>query len=414
MKVRLWKRWPGAVAALGVVAVLSGCAAGRDSSDPVASRSIQSLEMDGATYKVPASLTGLRGSLLAIHAASSGEQIKDADRTTILYQSLNSLGENVAVSGALFTPKGPAPEGGWPIVSWAHGTVGVADRCAPSQREDMAYPSYARYVDGLIHAGYAVAATDYVGLGTPGQHTYMNAVDQGNAVADIVTAARQFEPRLSQGKWFAAGHSQGGAAALEATRAGNSGSLPEGLAATIAIAPGNDLGSALTNMASGSDAYPARSAYVAFLLSGLAATDASFDPSSILSSRGKEFVATAQDLCLFDDSAGGKIPSPQSLLSGSPDSGTWKDASRRIAEYGDPDKTATHGPVLVVTGDADLDVPTKGTLAMVANLKRLGAQVDELVVPGEDHEQPVLSTLCPQLRFLSQNGGVDSSTVCAR
>ncbi|OHT78301.1 hypothetical protein BKG69_17000 [Mycobacteroides chelonae] len=277
----------------------------------------------------------------------------------------------------------------------------------------MAYPSYARYVDGLIHAGYAVAATDYVGLGTPGQHTYMNAVDQGNAVADIVTAARQFEPRLSQGKWFAVGHSQGGAAVLEATRAGDSHGLPEGLAATIAIAPGNNLGSALRNMASGSDAYPVRSAYLAFLLSGLTATDASFDPGSILSSRGKEFLATAQDLCLFDDSVNAKIPLPQSLLSGDPDSAAWKDASRRIAEYGDPDRVATYGPVLVVTGDEDLDVPTKGTLAMVANLKRLGGQVDELVVPGEDHDRPVLSTLCPQLRFLSQNGGVDSSTVCA-
>ena len=370
------------------------------------------MEMDGATYRVPTSLTGMRGGLLGAQAASSGEHIKDADRTTILYQSLNSKDEDVAVSGALFTPKRPAPEGGWPIVSWAHGTVGVADRCAPSQREDMAYPSYARYVDDLIHAGYAVAATDYIGLGTPGQHTYMNAVDQGNAVADIVTAARQFEPRLSQGKWFAAGHSQGGAAALEVTRAGDSG-LPEGLAASIAIAPANNLELALTNMASGSDAHPARSAYLAFLLLGLSSTDASFDPSGILSSRGKEFLVTAQDLCLFDVSSDAKIPSPQSLLSGDPDSDTWKDASRKIAEYGDPDKEATHGPVLVVTGDADLDVPAKGTMATVANLKRLGAQVDELVVPGEDHDQPVLSTLCRQLRFLSQNGGVDSPTVCA-
>jgi hypothetical protein len=35
-------------------------------------------------------------------------------------------------SGAIFLPTGDAPAGGWPIVAWAHGTVGIADRCAPS------------------------------------------------------------------------------------------------------------------------------------------------------------------------------------------------------------------------------------------------------------------------------------------
>lgn len=29
-------------------------------------------------------------------------------------------------------PKGNPSAGGWPVVSWSHGTVGVADRGAPS------------------------------------------------------------------------------------------------------------------------------------------------------------------------------------------------------------------------------------------------------------------------------------------
>jgi hypothetical protein len=38
----------------------------------------------------------------------------------------------IAVSGALYLPKGAPPEGGWPLMASAHGTVGIADVCAPS------------------------------------------------------------------------------------------------------------------------------------------------------------------------------------------------------------------------------------------------------------------------------------------
>src|SRR4051812_15198408 len=38
----------------------------------------------------------------------------------------------ITVSGALFIPKGTPPQEGWPLLAWAHGTVGIADICAPS------------------------------------------------------------------------------------------------------------------------------------------------------------------------------------------------------------------------------------------------------------------------------------------
>jgi len=55
----------------------------------------------------------------------------------ILYSSVNGLGdkkEPIAVSGSVFLPKGTAPAGGWPLIAWAHGTVGIADICAPSNK----------------------------------------------------------------------------------------------------------------------------------------------------------------------------------------------------------------------------------------------------------------------------------------
>ena len=46
----------------------------------------------------------------------------------ILYSSTDGLAGHspIAVSGALYLPKGAPPEGGWPLMAWAHGTVGTA------------------------------------------------------------------------------------------------------------------------------------------------------------------------------------------------------------------------------------------------------------------------------------------------
>ncbi len=67
--------------------------------------------------------------------------------------------------------------------------------------------------------GWVVVATDYPGLGTPGQHPYVDGVSEGRAVLDAVRAASQIEdgPELSSqvAIW---GMSQGGHAALFAAQ----------------------------------------------------------------------------------------------------------------------------------------------------------------------------------------------------
>ena len=84
----------------------------------------------------------------------------------VLYRSTGLDGKPIAVSGTVQLPKGRAPARGWPVVSWAHGTTGIADRCAPSR-----VPAYSSYVypefNAWLRAGYALASTDYEGLGTP-------------------------------------------------------------------------------------------------------------------------------------------------------------------------------------------------------------------------------------------------------
>ncbi|MEV8373203.1 lipase family protein [Kribbella sp. NPDC056861] len=127
------------------------------------------------------------------------------------YTSTGFDGRLTVVSGALFVPPGKAPKGGWPVLSWAHGTVGIADNCANSisgrSQRDI------DYLTSWLAAGYAIAASDYEGFGTPGTHPYLNGKSEAYGVIDIVRAARQADRSLSR-KWIVSGQSQGAQAAL--------------------------------------------------------------------------------------------------------------------------------------------------------------------------------------------------------
>jgi pimeloyl-ACP methyl ester carboxylesterase len=130
----------------------------------------------------------------------------------VLYRSTGMHGEPIAVSGVIVVPPGPAPDGGRPIVAWAHPTTGVVPHCAPSLAifvfQQMAG------LRQLVEQGAVVAATDYPGLGTPGPHPYLVGDSEARAVIDSVRAARSL-PGVGGGNSFAVwGHSQGGQASL--------------------------------------------------------------------------------------------------------------------------------------------------------------------------------------------------------
>jgi len=224
-----------------VALVLAGCTPATPAAAPRRGvPSVPAVAISGYTYHVPDPLPpGPPGRLLAASDLGPDPEIAGAERWELLYHSTDVDGQDIAVSGALFVPPGPPPPGGWPVVSWGHGTTGMADRCAPSETANQYYDEYAQEVASFVRAGYAVAATDYPGLGTPGLHSYLIGVDEGNSMVDVVTASHTVDPGLSP-DWFAVGHSQGGQAVLFATRAaGRAPSLH--LLASVAVAPASGL-----------------------------------------------------------------------------------------------------------------------------------------------------------------------------
>lgn len=62
------------------------------------------------------------------------------------YSTTNQHGTVSPSTGAVFLPKGKPPVGGWPVLAWAHGTVGLADQCTPSMN-----PRSPRDADYLNH-----------------------------------------------------------------------------------------------------------------------------------------------------------------------------------------------------------------------------------------------------------------------
>ncbi|UVS78940.1 putative inactive lipase [Actinokineospora sp. UTMC 2448] len=137
----------------------------------------------------------------------------------VLYRSTNATGRQVAVSGTVFVPNRPVG-GVRPIVSLAPGTQGLGDNCAPSRAFRSGVEYEQMMVSELLAKGWAVAVTDYEGLGTPGDHTYVVGRSEGPAVLDAVRAATRI-PALglaAGGEVGIAGYSQGGGAAAWAAQ----------------------------------------------------------------------------------------------------------------------------------------------------------------------------------------------------
>ena len=160
-----------------------------------------------AFYQPPADLNGDNGDVLW------AEEINSADNGRIwkmLYQSQDLHGNRIGISGWLAVPNSPKPASGFPIVSFAHGTTGIADMCAPTQRSTP--QDTIALMEEFLARGFVVAATDYQGLGTPGVHHYLIGPSEGRSVLDAARAARKVAGTSSELILF--GHSQGGHAVI--------------------------------------------------------------------------------------------------------------------------------------------------------------------------------------------------------
>lgn len=137
----------------------------------------------------------------------------------VLYRSTAAEGGPDTVSGTVLVPEAAwEGDGPRPVIGYGVSTHGLGDHCAPSYALATGTELEVPLIGQALGRGWAVAVTDYEGLGTPGDHTYMVARSEGHAVLDAVRAALRLPDTglaadAPVGLW---GYSQGGGAVTAA------------------------------------------------------------------------------------------------------------------------------------------------------------------------------------------------------
>lgn len=255
-----------------------------------------------AFYETPAVLPTADGTVIRsekvdflLDPLDATSLVRNANR--VLYKTTNRSGRAIAVSGTVLVPKSRwVGVGSRPVIGYAPGTQGLADRCAPSRlfSEGIEYEGIG--IEGLLLRGYAVAMPDYEGLGTVGVHTYLDRLSQGRATLDAVRAAQRLPGTgLSANSPVGImGYSQGGAAAASAAELASSYAPELKVRGAVVGAVPADLKAVAKNLDGG-----LYSAFAYFALRGLAASY-DIDLSPYLNDRGRAVSDQVEQECVFD------------------------------------------------------------------------------------------------------------------
>lgn len=333
------------------------------------------------------------GQLLTARPLTTAAKLPSADTRLITYVSDDSQGQSIVVSGTVSVPRSAPPDGGWPVISWAHGTTGYADTCAPSaDTADGLVHDYVGLVntmlDRWVARGFAVVQTDYQGLGTPGGHPYVDGISEANTVTDIVRAARALDSGIGT-RWVAMGHSQGGQAALFTAENGERRDPGLDLAGAVAIAPGGvGLDQAVELVRAGRPEVEATQRFLPLLVLGAAVVDPSINPDRIFSSQARPLLTTARTECLAQLNAVPPVPSGQVFAADAD-----VNALRTYLERQDPINLTPQVPVMLVQGTADAAVPPAGVEELAKAMCDRNVALNYRVYPDQDHRGVIAAAL---------------------
>jgi len=336
----------------------------------------------------------------------------------ILYHSQSIYGADIAVSGYVVVPPGRPPAGGFPVISWAHGTTGFNDVCAPSLFNDLASaggPSFdTGPVSAYLAAGFEIAATDYEGLGTPGPHPYLLGESEGRGVLDAARAAQHLPGSQASSTVLIYGHSQGGQSALFAGELAPTYAPDLHVIGVVAAAPATNLSSIVQNSISTSYSSSILLFTVPALLTwsetyhDLPASDAFTSSGANL---GRSLVDTG---CLTQllSAMTSRHATPDDFFAPGVDSNS---VVASHAKLNDPGRTRTVAPMLVVQGTADTTVPAFLTDMYVQNMAcPIGDTIDYLHVNGATHSTVLTDAQAPVLAWmLARVARMPAPSTCA-
>jgi pimeloyl-ACP methyl ester carboxylesterase len=327
-----------------------------------------------AFYSVPQPLPDTAGKLLK----SAAVPVSGLHGTMlrVMYVSTTLQNKPTAVTGLIAIPSGTPPAGGFPVVTWAHGTDGMADQCAPS----LDPGSNVGLANLLLDHGWVVTATDYQGEGTPGLHPYIAGVNAARDTIDIVRAARALPSAHASDRYVVWGHSQGGHTAMFALSIGQAYAKELKLEGVVAGAPPSQFFALY--------AYLKGSAFKYYLLMAAGGLHEAYGDQApldaILTPAGVRLTAVLDKGCagyVADQVGNVNI---DSIVKADPFSvPSWK----KVLTADDPENFAKPSPVplLMIQGGSDEQIPVVSTQLLAKHLCGIGQDLERWIYPGQSH-----------------------------
>jgi pimeloyl-ACP methyl ester carboxylesterase len=309
---------------------------------------------------------------------------------TMVYRSISGItGSPAVVSGAVFTPPGDPPPGGWPVIGYAHGTVGVTPDCGPTM--DSRLLGDITSVAIQLKLGYAVAYTDYAGLGKAAgssqdgatSHAYLEPKSAAFNLIDAVRAARTVVPQLSS-RWVALGSSQGGETAWATAEYFSAYGQGTDLLGAAALVPTADM-VGLVQRAESSTLTNDQMFLYPNVIEGLASVDKAIDPNDylhgVLRDDEKTLLACLPPASQGKEALAGKFKSSDAK----PSSPAAADRLReRLTSYSLPQQP-TKIPLLAIYGGSDQTVPPEWTEVAMGRACALGDTILRIRMDGQGH-----------------------------
>ncbi|MFE6859508.1 lipase family protein [Nocardia sp. NPDC057668] len=320
------------------------------------------------------------------------------------YTSTAADGALLEVTGTVLVPRAPwRGPGERPLIAYAVGTQGLADTVSAASwqfRLGLEYESL--FITAALRRGWALAITDYPGLGNPGTHPYVMGRHLGPAVLDSVRAARRLPAAgLSpDGPLGIYGYSEGGCAAGWALQ------LQPSYAPELEVTAGA-VGSApadLEDMIKFLDDTP----YAFLLFYGVLGLDAAYPELDVLQHlkpQGRLLAAIlrrthAVPAAVAGIGLGAIIPTKVSTYCYRPPFEVPEVRARLLENK--LGALAPAAPVLVAGGTAEQIIPYPQAVALAESWRALGVDVTMLSMNKREHLTGAFAFAGPAMRFLAE------------
>lgn len=316
----------------------------------------------------------------------------------ITYRSTTADGRPNAVSGTVIVPDdGKATPR--PLITYAVGTVGLGDKCAPSAGFPGGTTAEAPLVNAALVRGYAVVVTDYEGLGTPGDHTYMVARAQGSAVLDAARAAQRHPEAAKYGVSADApvgimGYSQGGGASAKAAEMAATYAPELKVKGTASGGVPADLAKVADSLEGGDSA-----GYLLMSAVGQNAAQPSLGFDKYLTKEGRELAKVVRNECVGTVLEAGRGKTIEDVTTSNPlDRPEWQKAiARQLIGTKRPS-----APTFLYHGDADETIPYAVGQKLRADWCAKGNAVEWKPFAGQSHVGAAIQGNGPALEWLGR------------